>query len=312
MIEIKENISLANSTTFRVGGPARYFSEVKDSSEVAEALAWAKDRQLPVFVLGGGSNVLVSDLGFSGLIIRLKTGEISLLEDKTSLKIDAGAKLAQVVNRTATEGLSGLEWASGIPGSIGGAVYGNAGAFGGNMGQSVTKVTAWDKVENRVVNFSQEECQFDYRSSFFKKNKNFIILSVEIKLAPGEKDVIKKKGLEYITKRLAKQPHQCFGSAGSFFKNPIVKDEKLREKFEASSGVKLKDEKIPAGWLIDQAELTGQKVDGAMVSLEHSNFIINTGSAKAENVIILISLIKQKVRNRFGVELEEEVEYLGF
>ena len=311
MIEIKENFSLSELTTFHVGGPARYFSEVKTSQELKEALIWSRENKQPFFVLGGGSNVLFSDNGFPGLVIRLKMDQIRLGEDGTSLIAQSGARLAQLVNMTAEKGLTGLEWAAGIPGTVGGAICGNAGAFGSDMGKNVEQLEIWNVSQEKLEFKNQSDCHFAYRSSFFKKNRDQIILSATLRLAKGNVEQIKSQVAENIARRLSKQPKGVM-SAGSFFKNPQVFDQALIEKFEKMNNVKAKDHKLPAGWLIDQAELTGKKVDGAMVSLQHGNFIVNTGSAKAENIIILASLIKQKVRNIFGVELEEEVEYVGF
>lgn len=339
MINVQKNIPLKNHTTFRVGGPAKFFAEVKSEEELLEVLQYAKDNNLEFFILGGGSNILVSDKGFNGIVIKIHN--TSYIIHNTSIKCDAGVPLALAVNKSVENDLTGLEWAAGIPGTVGGAVRGNAGAFGECMrdviksvrtleiynlqfprfDKSKTRRAISNKIQNskiknqndnaKIKNFTNKECEFGYRNSIFKKNKNLVILSATIKLHLGNKKEIQNKVREIIAKKAAKQP-KGMASAGSFFKNPVVANQKLREEFERDLGIKCKDDKLPAGWLIDQAGLRGKKIGGAMVSEEHANFIVNTGNATAEDVIMLVSIIKQQVRDKFGIELEEEVRYLGF
>lgn len=335
MIKIKENIPLANFTTFRLGGPARFFVEVGSEDEIKEALKYAAEKSLDFFILGGGSNILVSDKGFDGLVIKIKSqrSKIKITSQNSKnafLECWAGENLAALVNFSARNGLSGLEWAAGIPGTVGGAIRGNAGAFGGSMGDVVESVRALkiDKksqifsgqmnqkaqastpVELLAANYPSRDCRFVYRSSLFKENPNLIISGAVIKLRPGNKAEIENKIEKTIAQRSAKQPKGA--SAGSFFLNPVVTDEKLRHEFEKETGLKLIDQKIPAGWLISYLDLCGKKVGGAMVASENGNWIINTGAATAEDIIILASIIKQKVRVKLGIQLKEEVQYLGF
>ncbi len=329
MIEIKENVPLKNYTTFRIGGPARFLVAVKSEEELIEALNYAKGNNLPFFILGGGSNLLVSDRGFDGLVIKNKLLAFSFQLSACTIEAGAGVPLALAVNKSVENNLTGLEWAAGIPGTVGGAVRGNAGAFGGSMGDIVEKVKVLEisndqflipnqisnpksQIPNKlqIKNYKLQDCQFGYRTSIFKQNKNLIILSATIKLKSGNKEESQKKIKEIIAKRIAKQPKAA--SAGSYFLNPVVTDQKLLEEFEHDRGIKCKDDKLPAGWLIDQAGLRGKKIGGAMVSEEHTNFIVNTGAATAEDVIMLVSVIKQQVRDKFRVELIEETQYLGF
>ena len=221
--------------------------------------------------------------------------------------------LAKLVGLTAENYLTGLEWAAGIPGTLGGAVRGNAGAFDGNMQNLVEKVRACLIKEGNIVckDFSKEECEFIYRNSIFKSNDNLFIISAILKLGKGDSAEIQKRINEIIEKRCQLHP-QKVASAGSFFINPIVNDEKLLEKFEKDSGKRIPNNVIPAGWLIQEAGLSGKKIGGAMISEKHANFIVNTGDATAEDVIMLASIIKQKVRTKFGVQLVEEVKFLGF
>lgn len=311
MINIQENVILAPYTTFKIGGPARYFVEITSEEELGEALDYALKNKLKFFVLGGGSNVLISDQGFDGLVIKLKNAECKISE--TKIECGAGASLLRVVRLAADNFLTGLEWAAGIPGTVGGAVRGNAGAFGSNMRNSIEKIRVFVLEGDKFIgkDFTVDECEFEYRNSLFKKNNNLIIFSVILKLEKGDGEEIQNKTKEIIEKRNQMHP-QGTASAGSFFVNPQVKNEKLLDAFEKDSGKSFPDNTIPAGWLIQEAGLMGKKVGGAMISEKHSNFIVNAGNAKAEDVIILMDVIKEKVRTKLGVQLVSEVNFLGF
>lgn len=315
-ITIQQNIPLAPLTTFHIGGPAKFFCAVKNEAEFLEALDFAKEKDLKIFTLSGGSNILVSDNGFDGLVIKIKGAENSKqekikLEDENIINCWTGESLASVVRFAAENNLAGLEWAAGIPGTIGGAIRGNAGAFGGQIADSVKSINACEiDATKKYKILKQKDCVFSYRNSIFKKNKNLIILSAKLKLKKGDRKEIESRMKECIEKRLKSQP-QGF-SAGSFFQNPVVKNQKLLEQFEKDTGMKAREGKIPAGWLIDEAGFRGKKVGGAMVSEKHSNFIINTGNGTAQDVIILASMIKQKLREEFDVQLKEEVVFVGF
>ena len=311
MLNIQENVTLAPYTTFKIGGPAKYFAEVKNEEELKEALEYVLKNKLAHFVLGGGSNILISDQGFDGLVIKFQNAEFEINEAK--VKCGAGMSLAKLVGLTAENSLTGLEWAAGIPGTLGGAVRGNAGAFDGNMQNLIEKVRVFSTKEGNLVckDFSREECGFTYRSSIFKRSDNLFIILAVLKLKKGDGAEIKKRINEIIEKRGQLHP-QGVASAGSFFINPIVNNPELLERFEKDSGKKFPNNMIPAGWLIQEAGLTGKKIGGAMISEKHSNFIVNTGDAKAEDVIMLASIIKQKVRTKFGMQLVEEVKFLGF
>lgn len=310
MLEIQKDVSLAKFTTLKIGGNAEFFTDVKNKEEVVEALEFAKKNDLPIFIFSGGSNVIVSDEGFDGMAIRINNDEIEL-SGENEIIAGAGASLSAVVAFAGENSLSGLEWAVGIPGNLGGAVFGNAGAFGGNMADSVLEVEAIKYGDNGVesLNFGREECGFEYRDSFFKKEENIIILSVKLKLERGDKESILVKMKELIKKRSG-QPSAP--SPGCIFKNPVVEKQSVIDKFEKYSGSKSREGKIPAGWLIDQIDFRGKKVGGAQISEDHANFIINTGGATSDDMIILISLIKQKVRSKYGIQLQEEVRLLGF
>jgi UDP-N-acetylmuramate dehydrogenase len=310
---IKENVPLAPYTTYRLGGPARYFFVAKSVEEIKQAAKAAKECNLPIFILGGGSNILISDSGFDGLAIKIENKELSV--DGNKIKAGAGVMLGQIVALALQNSLSGLEWAAGIPGTIGGAVRGNAGAFGKSTGDTVSKALALDisEEEAKTTELTQEQCEFDYRESIFKKNNNFIVLEVELVLELKDKTEVQKQMAENIKSRA--NSHPKFPSAGCSFKNIIVTPE-IKEKIKAinpEGEQKIKGGKIGAGWFIDQAGLKGYKIGGAQVSAEHANFVVKTDdTARAEDIVMLISYVKQQVRDKFGVQLQEEVQYVGF
>jgi len=306
MFKIQKNILLAPYTTFRIGGPAKYFSEASSTKEIKELCKWAEKENVPVLALGGGSNVLISDKGFNGLVIKIQNSKFKIQNSK--IIADAGVPLAKIVAEAAGAGLSGLEWAIGIPGTIGGAINGNAGAFGRATSEAVEEVEAFDILEHSVKNFKKEDCRFGYRKSIFKRNPDLIILSAIIRLKNGSKEEMRKAIQK--NARQKKESNPVGFSAGCYFKNigweeiGIKKD--LIAKFPELK--KFADKpKISAGSLIENVGLKGKKIGGAVISEKHANFIINVGNAKAKDVINLANLVKEKVRKRYGFDLEDEV-----
>ena len=278
-------------------------------TRVRDYFEYADKNKLPFYVLGGGSNVLFSDTGFPGIIIHIAGGGVSVSGDK--ITASAGASLFEVVLAAQVAGLQGVEKLAGIPGSFGGAVRGNAGAFGTEIGDVIISVKTLDRVSGMVAEYSREECQFGYRSSLFQKHLNLVVLSAEIKLVSGDSDALNRIIKETVATREAKHPQNA-KCAGSFFKNPVVKDDHLLKEFEKDTGRPSKDGKLPAGWLIDHVGLRGKKIGGAMVSKQHPNYLLNTGDATAEDIVTLASLIKTRVRDELKVKLVEEVQYVGF
>ena len=310
---MQENAPLAPYTTYKLGGPARYFFIAKNNEEIKTAAAAAKDLDLPIFILGGGSNILVSDNGFSGLVIKMANRELSV--EKNKIKAEAGALIGQVVSLAWKNSLTGLEWAAGIPGTAGGAVRGNAGAFGKSISDNIVSVQALQSSKNKteIIVMAKEECQFTYRESIFKHDDNLVVLGVELELQAGEQAAIKQQMLDCVQRRSCGHPK--YPSAGCSFKNIFVTDEikgKIR-KINPAGEEKIKGGKIGAGWFIDQAGLKGYKIGGVQVSDEHANFIVKVDeTARAEHALMLISYVKQQVRDKFGVQLQEEVQYVGF
>ena len=310
--KIKENIALKELTTFKIGGPAKFFLEVEAKEELVEAYIWAKEKRLGVFVLGGGSNLLINDTGVNGLVLVFKNDKAEI--KGTRLECGAGATLSQATSLAISHNLSGLEWTSGIPrATIGGAVRGNAEAFESPMSRIVETVEIFNIETKKFEIYSNSMCGFTYRNSIFKEKKNLIIWQVTLKLeekSPKEINLSVEKSLNFRNQRYPKLP-----SAGSVFEN--LEPEYVKESNEVLFERELKDRigregKVSAGLIIEMAGLKGKTIGGAKVSLEHANHIVNTGKATAEDIIMLISYIKQQVRARFKIQLVEEIQYLGF
>lgn len=307
---IKENISLSQWTTFKIGGRARYWSVVKTFDELKNLVKWADKKKVKILILGGGSNVLISDNGFDGLVIKNEIKKIEILaEEKNELRIlvGSGIDLGQLIDFSIKNNLIGLERLIGIPGTVGGAVFSNAGAYGYFLGDFIQKIQAFNLRNKRSKIFSQDELMFSYRQSFFKKNLDWFIGEIEIKLKRGTSS---EKSRELIQKILAERRSKIpvGPSAGCVFKNyQIKKEDLLLKKFPEIRNKFGEKGIVSAGYLIENVGLKNKKVGGAIVSSEHADFIVNLGGATAEDVDQLINLIKQRVYDKFGIELKEEI-----
>lgn len=314
-MEIQEKISLKKYTTFKIGGEARFFCVAKKIKDLAEAIDFAKRNKLKIFFLGGGSNVLFSNSGFSGLVVKIENDLLEVeggVGEKARIRCGAGVSFGKLTSFAADNTLSGLEWAAGIPGTIGGAIRGNAGGFGKEIKENVSKVFVIDTADKdlKIHEVEFEDCGFDYRSSAFKDNPDLLVWEVEIEMKKGEKKTIENEMKGIMRKRNEGQPSVgLFPSAGCIFKNPTVRQEVV-DKFEFDTEQKSRENKVPAGWLIDRCELKGERIGDAMIDSKQANFIVNMGNATSEDVIILMSLMKMKVRNKFNVQLKEEVMLL--
>jgi len=310
-IKKKSNVQLAEYTTFKIGGPAKYFIETNNSGELIKAIEYAQQKNISYLILAGGSNVLVSDQGFDGLVIQVKSNNYKI--DGNTILADAGVSFSRLVNESVKAGLSGFEWMVGIYGTIGGAVRGNAGAYGHSIAKLVEEVEVFDS--GKIIKIKNKDCKFGYRESIFK-HSNGIILSVELKLKKGNINEIQNITKETMIKRTKRIPVEP--NAGSIFKNiqlsqidqvRLIKGLDISDK-EYQDLIKLGD--FPAGFIIEALGFKGKKVGGAQVSEKHSNFIVNTGNAKATDVVMIISMIKQKARNKLGIQLHEEIQLVGF
>ncbi len=314
-VNIQENIALAPHTIYKIGGPAKFFAEVRDSEELSEALNFAAEKNLPFFVLGAGSNMLVSDKGFDGLVIRMAGGGIKV--DGERVIVDAGVMMASAVLKSAQAGLAGFEWGIGIPGTIGGSVRGNAGCFGGEMKDVVESIRVFDTGDLGKSDFQllNSDCEFNYRDSVFKKHPEWIILSATLNLKKGDTKIIQENIKEITVERTQKQDIGT-KSCGCIFKNiswtrKDINKEVLLGRFPELEQFK-NQPNIPASFLIDQAGLKGRRVGHAFISPKHANYFVNDGGTTAEEVLMLIAMAKDTVRRKYGISLEEEIQYVGF
>ncbi len=301
-MQIREHVALAPLTTFNIGGAAQWLAEVSNEDELIAALRFAHERGIESFVLGGGSNTLFPDEGFNGLVVLMKDDRVSTQGE--TITSAAGAPLMRVVEASAAAGLSGLEKFAGIPGSIGGAVRGNAGAFGIEMKDIVESVRVYDGAANTERMFNTAACAFGYRESIFKAHPEWVITQVTLRLTHGSAPEIERIAAETIAARERKHI-QDIQSAGSFFVNPVVPDQ-IRAVYERE-GQTSREGRVPAGWLLDRANVRGMHVGGAQSSMHHANYFLNTGGATAAHVCELARLSKRAVEATDGITLTEEV-----
>jgi UDP-N-acetylmuramate dehydrogenase len=306
MIRPKKNVSLAPLTTIGLGGPAKYFYAAKTAEKLTEATTWAIQKKMPYLVIGSGSNLLFPDGGFSGLVIKNEIKGITGY--KGLLKADSGTLLFNLVSTSVNQGLSGLQKLAGIPGTVGGAVFGNAGAYGVSIGDCITKVSVLDSEKNRLISLTKAQCSFSYRSSAFKKHP-YIILEVHFKLPKGNKKLLQSQLSEILKDRGGKKYWEG-KSAGSFFKNVLV-SEVSKEALTKIPKEKIIQGKIPAGFLLENVDAKGMKVGKIKVSDNHANLLINTGDGKTDDVIKLAKILQQKVKTKFDITLEPEVQLIN-
>lgn len=282
--EVKKYEPMARHTTFKIGGPAKYFVEADSVKTVKEALMAAREYSVKSYVIGNGSNLLVSDFGIDGLVIMMGNKFSEVRADGEYIYAEAGAKLSKIARCALAHSLTGFEFAAGIPGSIGGAVYMNAGAYGGEMANIIAESTAIDEDFSEIT---VTEHDFGYRKSIYKDSKK-VITGAKIRLTAGDGENIRETMESLAARRREKQPLEL-PSAGSVFKRP---------------------EGFYAGALIEGAGLKGETVGGAMVSEKHAGFIVNKGGATAEDVKKLIEIIKTRVYEKYRVLLDTEIKFI--
>lgn len=310
--KIKKNEPLIKYTHFRIGGPADYLLEAETEDDIVAGIEWADKKRLPLTVLGGGSNVLVLDKGIRGLVIITQNKEIEIKDNQVTA--GAGVVFMNLVNILADKGFSGLEFGCGIYGTIGGAVRGNAGSFGREIKDVLISAVLYQPAKGRVV-LSNKELNFSYRHSIFFEKKDWVILRADFSVSPSSSAEVKKTIKEFLQKKVSSQP-MGKPSSGCIFRNPEIEPEKFQElkKHFAREYANLsfwQSDRIGAGFLIEAAGLKGKKIGAAQISEKHGTFIVNTGKATAEQVLMLISYTKQQIRDKYGVQLQEEIEILG-
>ena len=305
----EKNVPLRLYSNYKIGGEAKYFYRAEGLDNLIKAIKESRAMKLPVFIMGGGTNLLIGDKGFDGLVLK---PEIKFLHNHDNfVHVGTGVLMADLLNFCIERGLSGLEWAGGLPGTVGGAIRGNAGAFGGEIKDSIIGVLSVSiQDEINLIKREKEECQFDYRNSVFKKTTGEIILGAVFNLKPGDSKEIRLLTDDKINYRYRKHPMD-YPNIGSIFKNiewslvPNQHKEIFKEKVKQDPFPVL-----PTAILIDRCGLRGVSFGGAMISPKHPNFIVNTMEATAEDVKELIGLMKEKVLEKFGIKLEEEVQYV--
>ncbi|HIX60361.1 MAG TPA: UDP-N-acetylmuramate dehydrogenase [Candidatus Blautia gallistercoris] len=284
---VKTDEPMSRHTTFRIGGNADYFLIPHSAEEIKEVLAFCRKESLPYFILGNGSNLLVSDRGYRGVVLQLYKNWNQITVSGEEIRAQAGALLSAVSRRAQEAELAGFEFAGGIPGTLGGAVVMNAGAYGGEMKDVLVDATVLTR-EGEIVTIPREALEMGYRTSLVK-TREYLVLEARIRLQKGNPDEIRERMKDFTGRRTSKQPLE-YPSAGSTFKRP---------------------EGYFAGKLIMDAGLRGFRVGGAQVSEKHCGFVINTGQATAADVRELMEKVQTKVEEQFGVRLEPEVKFLG-
>lgn len=285
--EILINEPMSRHTTFRIGGNADVFVTPGSTEQTKEIMDAVRRSGLPFFIMGNGSNLLVSDSGYRGIVVRICRNMSSIITENTTITAEAGASLSAIAQAAKDASLAGFEFAAGIPGTLGGAVVMNAGAYGGEMKDVLKSATVLD-CDGNIIELPLDALELGYRTSIIKK-KDYIVLSAVISLHKGDQEEIRDLMKSLQQKRIDKQPLE-YPSAGSTFKRP---------------------EGYFAGKLIDDAGLRGFRVGGAMVSEKHCGFVINAGEATASDVYSLMKQVSDTVYSKFGVRLEPEVRFLG-
>ncbi len=348
-ILVQENISLAPLTTLKVGGKARFFVSAETENQVLEAIAFAEEYNLDVFILGGGSNVLIADKGFDGLVVQINLQGIEISAEKDGsvyVTAQAGEDWDEFVHFCVGKNFQGIECLSGIPGFVGGTPVQNVGAYGQEISETITMVRVFDRKTREILELTNADCGFEYRKSIFnaKEKNRFIVLAVTLALKMGGKAKIVYKDLldffggktptlaetrEVVCRiraekaMMVRQGGIDSNSAGSFFKNPVVSKNDFKEiveiakkmGFESVPNFPFGEEniKIPAAWLIEKSGFQkGYKKGGAGLSSKHTLALINRGSASATEILELKSEIQAKVKNTFNIELTVEPVFIGF
>lgn len=299
-MNISENIPIKPYTSFKIGGPARFFCELENTSEIIESLTFAREKGIPAFILGLGANILVSDNGFQGLLIRQRNEGISI--DGNIIKAEAGVTVERLINAALAENLIGLEDFSGIPSTVGGALYINIHYYDAFIGPLVRSAILLNRKTLKVEEVEQSWFRFGYDNSRLKTDKSYILLEATFELEKVDdyrKYEATGKSKEIIRTRYYKYPVEP--SVGSIFQNLSSEEQKQRSLPTRS-----------VAYLIDVCGLKGKRVGDALLSHRHSNMIVNAGSAKAAEVLELAEIIKQNVKDRFGVDLRFEMELVGF
>jgi UDP-N-acetylmuramate dehydrogenase len=297
---------LSNYTRFGIGGPADLFAETRDPARFIDAWRIARQSGLDTVVIGGGTNLIVSDAGFRGVVLKLSNDRIH--SNGLTVHFESGASLQSLVDFTVDAGLKGLETMIGIPGSAGAAVYGNAGAYGHSVAERISRVRFFDG--SGIREFDNAQCEFHYRESAFKRHKEWIIFCAELAMGRGDAAQLRETADKILGIRNTKYP-PTMKCAGSIFKNFLLADLPARVVNEIPARVIIEG-KVPSAWFLEQAGAKGMRAGGIQVADYHANLIYNAGQGTARELVEIIAELKQRVERRWGIPLEEEVQYVGF
>ena len=305
-LTVEQNVRLAHHTRFGIGGPAAVFVCVAGIPGFLTALQVAKDSGLSFAIVGAGSNLVVADEGFAGIVLKLTANSLST--NGTDVDVDAGAVLQDLVDFTVDCGLAGVHSMAGIPGFTGAAIYGNAGAYGHSMHEVVKTVRIFDGAA--ILEFNNAECEFEYRGSIFKKHKDWTILSARLTLRPDDAATLREEADKILAVRNKKYP-PTMKCAGSIFKNYLLKNLPANVAEQVPAGVVIEG-KVPSAWFLEQVGAKGMSEGDIHVADYHANLIYNGGNGTAREIRRIIDELKRRVGERWGIPLEEEVQYIGF
>ncbi len=305
-VTVVVNAPLSAHTRFQIGGPAALLCDARNTDAFIAALRAVRTLALPCVVIGGGTNLVVSDDGFDGVVLRYTGSRVS--RNGTVLRIEAGAVLQDAVDQSIGLGLKGLETMTGIPGYLSGAIYGNAGAYGHSIQELVERVELTDG--ERVRALSNEECRFRYRDSTFKDHKEWVILSADLRFHEADPGELSKTATGIRTIRDAKYPPDM-KCAGSVFKNLLFAELPGSVQSQVPETV-VREGKVPSAWFLEQTGVKGMRRGDIQVASYHANLVYNDGAGTAEDLVAVIRELKCRVLHRFGFQLEEEVQFVGF
>jgi UDP-N-acetylmuramate dehydrogenase len=302
---VSRDALLSQHTRFGIGGPASILVEAPDAASFISAFQIARSSGLDTVVIGGGTNLIVSDDGYRGLVLKLTANHISI--ERHKVRADAGVILQNLIDTAIDNGLQGLETMTGIPGFVGAAVYGNAGAYGHSISERVTSVEFYDG--SQIRRFDNAACQFHYRESIFKQHKEWIILHTDLELTPADAATLRAAADRINTIRNAKYP-PTMKCAGSIFKNFLLAD--LPGDVAAQvPKTSIIEGKVPSAWFLEQVGAKGMREGGIQVADYHANLIYNAGGGTARELGKVVGELKRRVRDRFGIDVQEEVQYIG-
>jgi len=303
---VSQNVPLSQHTRFAIGGPAAVLAEAREESAFIDAVRFAHQSNTPLVLIGGGTNLIVSDAGFDGIVLRFVHRSIEATGARVTAS--AGAALEDLIELTIQRGLKGIETMAGIPGTVGAAVYGNAGAYGRSISESIVSVRFWDG--NTARSLPGPECRFEYRGSIFKSNKEWIVFSATLALEPAVPDELRRTADGILEIRNRKYP-PTLRCAGSIFKNLLLKNLSPEIAHQVPEDV-VREGKVPSAWFLEQVGAKGIGRGDIHVADYHANLIYNGGNGTAADLRTLIDELKTRVKDRFGLELQEEVQYVGW